>query len=386
MTRVMIALAATFAAAAVLSGGAGAASDSGSGCIAHRPAYVEGVFEPAYAADCSGHDEPELDPISSAPGSAQDLSWTFRLPADGIVPVSAVGPTFWFGGTVTDPASLFGQAFLEVQFYPDGILTNCNPNGGFILKAAPNKYTVCSPVWSLTATGQKPNFHEPAAFNAMLTTSGDKHDPMVMNAGDEIVIHFHLGAPGDGWHIDVRDNTTGDSGTIVLNSASGPMLPAYSTQTIGTDLSNSLKWGIVNDTPNAFVWEIGHTSPFAAPKSQFCLPGDPICDSYNLGEWLGFSPLRIESVSLAGNAPSGVAVVSDFGGNAEIVDNCGTVAANPFCNYPFYSLGTDGTFRYGGDYPGTADDFGMADQFPKTQECGGPFGPNTTYCANQIIP
>ena len=110
------------------------------------------------------------------------------------------------GGTVTDPASRFGQAFLEVQFYPDGIVHNCTPNGGFVLTAAPNKFTVCSPVWSLTATGQKPNFHEPAAFNAMLTTSGDKHDPMVMNAGDEITIHFRLGAPGDGWHIDVTDH------------------------------------------------------------------------------------------------------------------------------------------------------------------------------------
>ena len=167
MIRVMLALAATVAAAAVLSGGAGAASNAGSGCIAHRPAYVDGVFEPAYTAGCSAHDEPELDPISCAAGSAQDLTWTFRLPTDGLLPVSAVGPTFWFGGTVTDPVSLF-------------------------------RYTVCSPVWSLTGTGQKPNFHEPAAFNAMLTTSGNKHEPMVMNAGDEIVLHFHLSSPGAG--------------------------------------------------------------------------------------------------------------------------------------------------------------------------------------------
>jgi hypothetical protein len=384
MIRLTLALAGVLAAAAALTGGAaGSNGTSGSGCIAHRPAYIEDVFEPAYAADCSGHDEPELDPISSAPGSAQNLSWTFILPTDGTVPVSAVGPAFWFGGTVTDPASLFGQAFLEVQFYPDGIVQNCNPNGAFVLAAAPNKFTVCSPVWSVTATGQKPNFHEPAAFNAMLTTSGNKHDPMVMNAGDEITIHFHLGLPGDGWHIDVTDNTTHQSGTIVLNSASGPLLPAFSTQTIG----NSLGWGTVHDTPNSFVWEIGHTSPFSAPKSQFCLPGDPICDSYNLSDWLGFSPLRIESVSFSGTAPSGWAVVSDFGGNAEIVDNCGAVGGpTSFCNYPFYSLGTDGTFRYGGDYPGTANDFGGANQFPQTTLCDGPFGTQTTYCDNQILP
>ena len=76
----------------------------GSGCIAHHPNYVEGTFEVQYAAGCSGHDEPELDPVSSAPGSAQDLTWRFVLPSDGSFNVSATGPTFWFGGTVTDPA------------------------------------------------------------------------------------------------------------------------------------------------------------------------------------------------------------------------------------------------------------------------------------------
>jgi hypothetical protein len=46
------------------------ANANNSGCYAHRPRYVEGVFEVRYDAGCSGHDEPELDPLSSAPGSA----------------------------------------------------------------------------------------------------------------------------------------------------------------------------------------------------------------------------------------------------------------------------------------------------------------------------
>ena len=68
---------------------------SGGVCIGHHP-------NPAawYTGACSGHDEPELDPVSSLPGSAQDLTWTAVLPADGTVPVSAVGPTFWWGGAV----------------------------------------------------------------------------------------------------------------------------------------------------------------------------------------------------------------------------------------------------------------------------------------------
>src|SRR4029077_11552617 len=78
-----------------------------SGCYAHRPQYIEGVFEVRYDSNCTGHDEPELDPVSSAPGSARDLTWTSILPCDGACPVSATGPTFWFGGAVTDPKSIF---------------------------------------------------------------------------------------------------------------------------------------------------------------------------------------------------------------------------------------------------------------------------------------
>jgi hypothetical protein len=76
--------------------------------------------------------------------------------------------------------------------------------------------------------------------------------------------------------------------------------------------------------------------------------------------------------------------VSDFGGKAEVNQYCG--AANygsPFCIYPWYSLGSSG-FHYGVDYPDNLNDFGQADQFPQTLECGGPFGANSTYCANVI--
>jgi hypothetical protein len=72
---------------------------SGGVCIGRHP-NASAVW---YTGACSGHDEPELDPVSSVPGSAQDLTWTAVLPSDGSVPVSAVGPTFWWGGAVTDP-------------------------------------------------------------------------------------------------------------------------------------------------------------------------------------------------------------------------------------------------------------------------------------------
>ena len=108
-----------------------ASAQAQSGCYAHRPKYIEGVFEVKYDSNCTGHDEPELDPVSSAPGSARELTWTVILPSDGAFPVSATGPTFWFGGTVTDPKSFQEQSFVELQFYPDAIVTSCSQDGGF---------------------------------------------------------------------------------------------------------------------------------------------------------------------------------------------------------------------------------------------------------------
>lgn len=69
----------TVAAAAACWLAATPAMADGSGCIAHHPRYVEGSFETKYLAGCSGHDEPELFPISNAPGSARDLTWTVIL-------------------------------------------------------------------------------------------------------------------------------------------------------------------------------------------------------------------------------------------------------------------------------------------------------------------
>jgi len=63
-----------------------------------------------------------------------------------------------------------------------------------VVSHVPGDYTVCSPVWTITTTGQKPNFHEPAAFNAMLT-NGSSKAPLVMHAGDTIQVHYFVNAP-----------------------------------------------------------------------------------------------------------------------------------------------------------------------------------------------
>jgi hypothetical protein len=346
-------------------------------CLAHHPLYIPGQFEVTYTQGCTGHDEPELFPISSAPGSARDLTWTVVLPTNGRSSVSDVGPTFWFGGTVTDPKSLFGQAFVELQFYPDSTLTKCFNDGGFAVNFTPNTFTACSPVFKLlpTHTGGK-NFTEPTAFNAMLEDSTTPGSPLIMHAGDTITVHYYVTAVADGFHITVTDLNTGHSGTIILNSTSdGPLMPAYDTQQIG----NSLGWGNVNDAPNSFVWEIGHASLFTGGDA-FCIPGQTFCDSYNADSWAGFSPIQIKSVTFGdGSAPKNFAVVSDQGGKAEVALSCATYGG-PFCIYPWYTLGKSG-FHYGVDYPDTQRDFGQANQFTQSLQCGGPFGPNTTYCS-----
>jgi len=36
------------------------------------------------------------------------------------------------------------------------------------------------------------------------------------------------------------------------------------------------------------------------------------------------------------------------------------------------------------DFPDNLKDFGQADQFAQTTKCGGPFGPNSTYCVTLL--
>jgi hypothetical protein len=354
-----------------------AAASSQSLCIGHHP--QDFVW---YTSSCTGHDEPEIDPLSARAGSAQDLTWTIVLPTNGGVQVDSVGPTFWIGGTVTDPNSLFNQAFLELQFYPNSITTGCTSGGGYNVTYAANVYTACSPVWEVSKHGDA----ESAAFNAMLTDSRTG-GPLVMHAGDVVTDHQYATPARDGMHITVTDTTTGHSGTIVLNSKiDGPLMPAYSVQKLG----NALGWGLVNDAPNSLVWEIGHTGNYTTPAGQFCLPGSatkPPCYSYDVPTWLKFQPLQIKGVTFGdGSAANSWSVVSDYGGEAEVNQYCGAGSyGTPFCTYPWYAFNTtDNAFTYGGDYPGTSKDYGQALQFQQQENCVSPAGPYPQYCSTVL--
>jgi len=97
----------------VISGTAGATTAA---CLAHVPGGLSEDWYDVYKQGCTGHDEPELDPVSSASRSAQNITWRVQLPADGTFPVSGVEPTFWFGGTVKDsnPHKIGQEGFLEL--------------------------------------------------------------------------------------------------------------------------------------------------------------------------------------------------------------------------------------------------------------------------------
>ena len=382
------------AAAFVLVGAAAAprAQAGGSGtslCIGHHP--QDDIW---YTSSCTGHDEPEIDPLSNAPGSAQNLTWAIVLPANEpgtsqaqVGQVDSVGPTFWIGGSVTDPHSRFGQAFLELQFYPNSITTNCTSGGGYDVTYSAGAYTACSPVWKVSKTGNS----ESAAFNAMLTDSATG-GPLVMHAGDTVTDHQYVTAARDGMHITVTDLTTGHSGTIVLSSkVDGPLMPAYSVQKLG----NALGWGLVNDAPNSLVWEIGHTGNYTQPAGQFCIPGSatkPPCYSFDVPSWLTFRPLQIKGVTFgSGSAARSWATVSDTGGKAEILGNsfvgptdCAGFGG-PFCTYPFFAWnGKLDAFTYGGDYPGTSKDFGQTAQFQQTEDCASPADGSPQYCSTVL--
>jgi hypothetical protein len=363
----------------------GTASEStAANCLARVVGGLSEDWYEYYTPGCTGHDEPELDPVSSAPGSAQNITWRVALPADGTFPVTSVGPTFWFGGTVKDsnPKKIGGEGFLELQFYPDSLTTGCTANGGFNTQHQVGVYTACSPVWTIEQ--QKGEILEPAAFNGMLV-DGTGKGPFVMHALDVVDVHIWAPSPNAAYQEQVTDETSGTtSSVLVLNSPKdGPLTPQFDTNEIG----NALDWGGVWDTPMAFVWEIGHSDMYGDHPNEFCVPGQTFCGSFNNDNWAGFQPIRILGVTFGdGSHPQNWAVVSDTGGKAEVLGNsfvgptdC-TKYGGPYCIYPWYS--SDGAaLNYGVSYPSTVDNFGRANQFQQNPTCpeDGVFaGP--TYC------
>ena len=227
------------------------------------------------------------------PALGADITWRVALPGGGAFPVSSVGPTFWFGGTVKDsnPKKLGGEGFLELQFYPDSLIKRCTAGRRLRGSTRAGVYTACSPVWTLTQQFGK--IREPAAFNGMLTNAAGKARSSCTGATSSTFTSGRRRCSA--YREQVVDETTGEtSSVLVLNSPSdGPLTPAFDTNEIG----NSLDWGGVWDTPMAFVYEIGHADLYGDHPGQFCIPGQTFCGSFNHDNWAGQQPLRIFDVT-----------------------------------------------------------------------------------------
>ncbi len=365
-------------------GGGQAAVSSGAG-FASKPAYANKYIE--YPPGCRGHDEPDVAAISSAANSASNVSYSIVLPTDGTGTgarqVVDMGPTFWIGAATQDSHSLFGQAFEELQFYPDAMLASpyCGSNGSFFTTHSPNTYTVCAPAWAVNPS----TFTEYAAFNGLLKRSG-MSTPLVMHGGDTVHIRFFKGTQtGTPFNISVSDVTTGQSSqTLVLTGGvDGPLAPLSGANTT----ANFMKWGAVAQAPLSIAWETGHPNYNTYPLAPECLPGMFNCYSYNVtAGWQHSAPLQIKSAQFNNSTvnPTSWTVVDSQGGAQQDIVWCGSINAlgsNGTCVFPWYSYnGTAHAVEFGGTYPGVTNSYNTYNQFAKTAAC------SSRFCATTLSP
>ena len=344
----------------------------------------------SYEKGCYGHDEPAIDPVSSVPGTGQDVTWTIKLPKSSATrPLLDLGPTFWVGTTLSDRSAVAKRAFSEMQFYPDSSLlpqrghdinTACT-GLGFNVTPAPGTWSVCDYTWGLYGT-TPPTWQETAAYVKVLDLSNSKR-PFYMHSGDVVRVHVFNShnAKNEAEQV-VTDVTTGHTGAFIMDSnavtgassaanpgvGDGPLTLPYSTNTT----NNAMPWGVVKGTPFAFSWEIGHSNFYTHPTQGECVPGQWDCFSYNTSKngWGAIAPLHINSVTFAvGKStvrPSSYGTNDGPGGIAEDKLWCGRSRSTRHGDVqlpptPTYNPGAK-AILFGTTYPGTPapDQFGQA--------------------------
>ena len=224
-----------------------------------------------------GHDEPDVGFTSSAPGSGNNVSWTFTLGRDpAAAPTNAtpghdvsnwfeLSPAPWVSMALCDPGSFpltsctpesdsnaptcvgpncvsglgGGSAFMEMQFYPPG-------NPPFIDAESCDNSHWCAAlnIDSLECTAAfascNTNCEEPVNFafiqrNGVPTgppspqdtttkTMTSNGETLLMNPGDTVNVHmFDAPAPGggDAFEVVINDLTTHRSGFMQASAANG---------------------------------------------------------------------------------------------------------------------------------------------------------------------
>lgn len=226
----------------------------------------------------SGHDEPAIAFYSNGPGAGNNITTVLTIPTDPPTLPQQDGsggtfnfqlhPAFWFGMVLCDTqsapnfthvcnpdtdANIFdnpdpnapdfighhpGSAFLELQFYPPGGINTCSDTA---------QWCVAMVIFSFNSKDVFTQFNnadclakvgvEPANF-AFLTTNGFSQfvaDPLSnapnplfntvpgqlfkMNPGDRVRVSIH--DTGDGLKAELRDLTSGISGSMTASLANG---------------------------------------------------------------------------------------------------------------------------------------------------------------------
>ncbi len=322
----------------------------GTGCIAHHPNYIEDTFEVQYAAGCSGHDEPELDPVSSAPGSARDSRGGSCCPVRRRLPGRRNRPDLLVRRHGQRPEQLVRPGV------PRGAVLSRHDRPQVHTQRRLRRHVRAGHLHGLLAglehppTGQKPVYHEPAAFNAMLTTGSSTNRSSCTPGTHHI--HFHVVSPKEGWHIEVTEVTRG-TGTIVLNSADGPLMP-------GVRHAKDRQRARLGRRPrHAQLIRVGDRPHFAVHASGLPVlhPGRddlPVLQRAGMGrhfadpDQVGHLRRRLIPHVLGDCRGHG----RQGRGTRQLVRRADRLLSygGPFCIYPWYTQGSSGV-HYGVDFP-----------------------------------
>jgi len=222
-----------------------------------------------------GHDEADIGWFSNQPGSSTKARWNATLPVDppGAPSTSFGGPISefqltvapWFGMTLCDNQSYpegnprcrttdaniqippqpdhAGAAFMELQFYPPGYppfrdKVSCDKThwcAALAIFSLQGEYGALHGPGSPPNALENDNCIEPANF-AFLTTSGNpigppgpdtiksssfagNKDTLLMDQGDKLQVSLNDTAAGI--RAQIKDQTTGKTGSIVASKANG---------------------------------------------------------------------------------------------------------------------------------------------------------------------
>ena len=278
-----------------------------------------------------GHDEPSVKFLSSAPGSANTMTYLMKVPVDprraptpsgSVTNYGQLSVAPWFGlpmcdpnsypqnpckpdsdtnlGSISNPADA-GSAFMELQLYPPGYTPFVDSES-----CSATKWCAALTIDSLECSFQfatcNPNCEEPSNF-AFLQTNGIPAGPpspqladvstflpdnntLLINQGD--VLEISITDPAQGFTTTIRDLTTHQTGYMTASAGNGFMNTNINTCD-GTPFTFHAEYSTAapqNGVPWAALeggvlmeQEIGHSEVCSSLTNQ-----DPFSESFANGQ------------------------------------------------------------------------------------------------------